>query len=112
MGDGKWEMGMGNGIWDPAGTLRHSLPDEDASSQMPAPPAGALGIEAASFASGEGTGFGNGDPGTGFPDGPRARSNQQAKIQRKARRRQTNAMKRLMAKGEGIWDMGYGPWEI
>ena len=78
MGDGEWGMGngrwdMGDGRWDPAGTLRHSLPDEDASSQMPAPPAGALGIEAASFASGEGTGSGNGirerefrtDPGRG-----------------------------------------------
>ena len=58
MGDGRWEMG--NGRWEmgsggdgrDAGTPRHSLPDEDASSQMPAPPAGALGIEAASFASG------------------------------------------------------------
>ena len=89
---------MGDGRWDPAGTPRHSLPDEDASSQMPAPPAGALGIEAASFASGRGNGMRERDPGTGFPDGPRARSNQQAKIQRKARRRQTNAMKRLMAK--------------
>ena len=54
---------MGDGRWDPAGTPRHSLPDEDASSQMPAPPAGALGIEAASFASGEGTGCGNGSSG-------------------------------------------------
>ena len=80
---------MGSG-----GTPRHSLPDEDASSQMPAPPAGALGIEAASFASGEGNGIRERE----FRTDPRARSNQRAKIQRKARRRQTNAMKRLMAK--------------
>ena len=52
------------------------------------------------------------DPGTGVPDGPRARSNQRAKIQRKARRRQTNAMKRLMAKGEGRWDVGNGIWDM
>ena len=35
-----------------------------------------------------------------------------AKIQRKARRRQTNAMKRLMAKGEGRRDMGKFEKEI
>ena len=64
---------MGDGIrrdGRDAGTPRHSLPDEDASSQMPAPPAGALGIEAASFASGRGNGMRERDPGTGVPDGP------------------------------------------
>ena len=70
MGDGEWDMGYG--IWEmgSGGTPRHSLPDEDASSQMPAPPAGALGIEAASFASGRGNGMRERDAGTGFPDGP------------------------------------------
>ena len=68
MGYGIWDVGYGT--WDPAGTPRHSLPDEDASSQMPAPPAGALGIEAASFASGRGNGMRERDPGTGVPDGP------------------------------------------
>ena len=37
---------------------------------MPAPPAGALGIEAASFASGRGNGIRKRDSGTGFQDEP------------------------------------------
>ena len=68
MGDGRWDVGDGRWVMGSGGTPRHSLPDEDASSQMPAPPAGALGIEAASFASGEGNGMrergsGNGSSG-------------------------------------------------
>ena len=73
MGNGKWEMGNGKWEMGSGGTPRHSLPDEDASSQMPAPPAGALGIEAASFASGRGNGMRERDAGTGFPDGPPGR---------------------------------------
>ena len=107
--EGRRTKGFGMWVLECGGDAPPSLPDRDASSWKPPLPAGALGIEAASFASGygkrrreretesgENTGSGEKPCEQRYSGKPDAKRNAQKRLRTKDKGQKT--------KGEGIWD--------